>query len=116
MGDGHINAFDPGTGDFLGTLSDTLGNPIKNDGLWGLTFGNGGNGGDPNILYFTAGLNNGADGLLGSLAPLPGSLLLLGSGLFSICWEFHTGEIDNLQERIIMSLFRPVGRFNNYSG
>jgi uncharacterized protein (TIGR03118 family) len=85
-GDGLINAFDPATGALLGTLSDTLGNPIQNDGLWGLTFGNGGNGGDTNKLYFTAGLNDGADGLFASLssAPVPGSLLLLGSGLLSL--------------------------------
>jgi hypothetical protein len=39
--------------------------------LWGLQFGNGGNGGDANTLYFTAGIANGANvedhGLLGSI-------------------------------------------------
>ena len=48
FGDGTINAFDPTTGAFLGTLSDQSGNPLVNPGLWGLTFGNGGNGGDKN--------------------------------------------------------------------
>lgn len=82
-GDGTINAFDPVTGIWLGTLTDSQGNPIVNGGLWGLIFGNGGNGGDLDKLYFSAGLNGEADGLFGSLAPVPapGTLLLLGSGL-----------------------------------
>jgi uncharacterized protein (TIGR03118 family) len=85
-GDGLINAFDPTSGVFQGTLKDVHGNPIAIDGLWGLIFGNGGNGGDVNTLYFSAGMNNGANGLFGSLAPtpLPGTLLLLGTGLLGI--------------------------------
>jgi uncharacterized protein (TIGR03118 family) len=94
-GDGLINAFDPVNGAFLGTLSDTLGNPIKNDGLWGLIFGNDGMGGKSNILYFTAGpYNNEPRSLFGSLspAPLPGSLVLLGSGLIGILAGFRRGN------------------------
>jgi uncharacterized protein (TIGR03118 family) len=85
-GDGLINAFDPTTGASLGTLADKNGTPIFIDGLRGLIFGNGGNGGDANTLYFTAGPDDGAHGLFGSLAPvpLPGTLLLLGSGLLGI--------------------------------
>jgi hypothetical protein len=37
------------------------------DGLWGLIFGNGGNGGDRNTLYFTAGFYFYFHGLFGSL-------------------------------------------------
>ena len=62
-------------------------NPIAIDGLWGLNFGNGGNGGNTNILYFTAGPDHDeTHGLFGSLAPvpLPGTFLLLGSGLLGI--------------------------------
>jgi uncharacterized protein (TIGR03118 family) len=66
FGDGVINAFDL-TGTLLGTLDDAQGNPIVNQGLWGLTFGNGGNGGDPNALYFTAGIVNEDEGLFGSI-------------------------------------------------
>jgi uncharacterized protein (TIGR03118 family) len=82
-GDGHINAFNPTTGAFLGTLQDGLGNPIVNAGLWSLIFGNGGNGGDVDTLYFTAGLEDELHGLFGSLAPVPvpSTLMLLGSGL-----------------------------------
>jgi uncharacterized protein (TIGR03118 family) len=56
FGDGTVNAFDPTTGAFIGVLSDSLGHAVVNPGLWGLVFGNGGNGGNTNILYFTAGI------------------------------------------------------------
>jgi uncharacterized protein (TIGR03118 family) len=82
FGDGVINAFDPTTGTLLGTLLDSTSNPIANEGLWGLRFGNGGNGGNPNTLYFTAGLNDEKNGLFGSIAAIPepasGTLLLAG--------------------------------------
>jgi len=78
FGDGTINAFDPTTGAFLGTLSDKFGNPLVNPGLWGLTFGNGGNGGDKNALYFTAGGADEASGVFGRInaVPEPSSLAL----------------------------------------
>jgi uncharacterized protein (TIGR03118 family) len=86
FGDGLINAFDPLTGNLLGTLKDGNGVPIANAGLRGLIFGNGGSGGDLDTLYFTAGLDGGQHGLFGSLAPvpLPPSVLLLGSGLLGL--------------------------------
>jgi uncharacterized protein (TIGR03118 family) len=68
VGDGRINAFDPVTGNLLGTLKGSNGNPIVIDGLRGLIFGNGGNGGKPDKLYFTAGIGGQQHGLLGSLA------------------------------------------------
>ncbi len=70
FGDGQINAFDPGTGAPLGALADANGSPIVVPGLWALAFGNGGNGGDPHTLYFTAGPNGEADGLFGSFTPV----------------------------------------------
>lgn len=85
FGDGIINAFDPNTGNLLGQLDGTNGLPLVNDGLWDITFGNGGSRGSKNILYFTAGLNHESDGLFGSIAtPEPGTLTLLGSGLASL--------------------------------
>jgi uncharacterized protein (TIGR03118 family) len=57
--DGTINAFDPNTGAFAGTLNDTTGKPIAIPGIWSLQFGNGGSGGDPATLYFTAGIAGG---------------------------------------------------------
>ena len=52
-------------------MSDTSGNAITNPGLWALAFGNGVSAGDPNTLYFTAGINGELDGLFGSLQAVP---------------------------------------------
>lgn len=67
FGDGTINAFDLHTGAFLGRLSDQSGRPIAIDGLWGLAFGNGGQAGAQNTLFFAAGINHEANGLFGSI-------------------------------------------------
>ena len=70
-GNNWINAFDPMHGDFEGVLKLASGQPFSENNLWALSFGNGGNGGLANTLYFTAGINNGADGLFGSLQAIP---------------------------------------------
>jgi uncharacterized protein (TIGR03118 family) len=63
---GRINAFDPGSGAFLGPLRDATGQPIEIDGLWGIQFGHdGGPNGAHNQLFFTAGSNNYGDGIFG---------------------------------------------------
>lgn len=82
FGNGWINVYSP-TGTWLAALDDTSGNPIVIDGLWNIGFGNGGNGGFSNVLYFTAGLNHESDGLFGGLSsvPEPGTLTLLGTGI-----------------------------------
>jgi len=67
FGDGRINAFDPTSGAFLGQLTDQAGNPITINGLWGLVFGNGAAAGLTNELFFTAGINDEADGLFGKI-------------------------------------------------
>ena len=66
VGDGIMNAFDPTTGNFAGQIKDGDGNAIANSGLHGLTFRSDGFG-DPNTLYFTAGINSGQDGLFGAI-------------------------------------------------
>jgi uncharacterized protein (TIGR03118 family) len=63
----EINAFDPATGDYLGTLSDASGQKLLNPGLWALTFGNGGSGGLSNTLYFAAGIQGEMHGLFGAI-------------------------------------------------
>lgn len=64
---GRINAFDPKSGTFLGTLRDSSGRAIVINQIWAIQFGNGGNGGKPNQLFFTAGPNNYANGLFGMI-------------------------------------------------
>jgi uncharacterized protein (TIGR03118 family) len=85
FGDGLINVFDS-MGNMVGTVSDTNGANLMNDGLWGLTFGNGGSGGSKNILYFSAGLNGENDGLFGAIAPAPepGTLALFSAGAVAL--------------------------------
>jgi uncharacterized protein (TIGR03118 family) len=75
FGNGWINAFDLLTGKSLGSLTDGNGNVIAINGLWGLTFERE----EPfehesefaaTRLYFTAGLNDEADGLFGFFKPI----------------------------------------------
>jgi uncharacterized protein (TIGR03118 family) len=85
LNDGRISAFsaDPTHPGFIRQLSDKNNIPFAEPGLWALQFGNGGNGGDRNTLYFAAGINNQQDGLFGAIsaAPEPGSIVLLTIGL-----------------------------------
>jgi uncharacterized protein (TIGR03118 family) len=67
FGDGVINAYDPNTFAFLGQVANASGNPVANPGLWEILFGSNGVG-DPNTLYFAAGINSEKDGLFGSIA------------------------------------------------
>jgi len=71
FGDGLINAYDPTTGAYVGTLQDPSGNNIKLPGLWSLYVGNGGSGGDSSTVYFTAGPGGQKHGLLGSIQANP---------------------------------------------
>lgn len=76
VGDGRINAYDPRSGEFEGTLKDEHGHDIVNVGLWGLEFGNGVIG-TPQTLVFAAGIGNNphdavneyAHGLVGLIVP-----------------------------------------------
>ncbi|HEY8187482.1 MAG TPA: TIGR03118 family protein, partial [Pyrinomonadaceae bacterium] len=68
-GNPSIHAYNPTTGAFLGTLQNEAGDGIEIDELWALTFGNGGAGGDPNTLYFAAGIGEEEHGLFGKLNP-----------------------------------------------
>ncbi len=68
FGNGQINAYSATTGEFVNKVRNPHGQAIVIDGLWTIMFGNGGNGGDKNKLYFTAGPNGESDGLFGSLS------------------------------------------------
>jgi uncharacterized protein (TIGR03118 family) len=53
---GTINGFDLTTGKLVGTVKNSLGNPITINGLWGIEFGGGAAlNGKRNQLFFTAG-------------------------------------------------------------
>jgi uncharacterized protein (TIGR03118 family) len=67
FGNGHINAFDPNTGALLGHLKNQKGLTIAINGLWALGFGNGHTAGQTDELFFTAGINDEANGLFGKI-------------------------------------------------
>ena len=71
FGDGTINAFDLKNDHFEGKLLGATGAPITIGDLWALIPGNGSANSDPNKIYFTAGVENEAHGLFGSLAAIP---------------------------------------------
>lgn len=71
FGSGQIATFDPDTGNFHGLLRGPQGQPLTIDGLWGLRFGNGGAAGPTNTLFFTAGIDDEAHGLFGTITPIP---------------------------------------------
>lgn len=79
----EINAFDPLTGAFEGTIPIDVGPGNTAGGLWALAFGNAGNNGTPTTLFFTDGINGEVDGLFGAITfvPEPSSLALLGGAV-----------------------------------
>jgi uncharacterized protein (TIGR03118 family) len=83
----EINAFDPTTGAFQGTIPVDPGSGNTPGGLWSLQFGIGGMNGDPNTLYFTDGIDGETHGLFAALSvaavPEPSTLALLGAGVLS---------------------------------
>ena len=73
FGDGTINAFDPATGQPLGTLNTSVssdgltGTALSVPGLAGIAFGNDVTTQSHDTLFFTAGPNNGGNGLFGRI-------------------------------------------------
>jgi len=78
FGNGTINVFNPNSGRFLGQLANRAGRPLRIDGLWALTFGNGVTAGQSNVLYFTAGPDDEAHGLFGSLTEVGSGAVVKG--------------------------------------
>jgi uncharacterized protein (TIGR03118 family) len=67
FGDGTVNAYDPGTGSFAGTLSDSTGAAITQNGLWGIAFGNDALSQPGTTLFYAAGPNAEAGGAYGRI-------------------------------------------------
>lgn len=67
FGDGTIHAYDPSTGNLVGTISDSSGAALTYAGLWAITFGNGIQNQPTNTLFYTAGTGGGAHGLYGRI-------------------------------------------------
>jgi uncharacterized protein (TIGR03118 family) len=82
----EINAFDPLTGAFLGTIPVDVGLNNTPGGLWSLGFGTGGSNGSPNTLFFTDGINGEMDGLFGAINVVPAPIVGAGlPGLIAAC-------------------------------
>ncbi|MGB6473251.1 MAG: TIGR03118 family protein [Candidatus Sulfotelmatobacter sp.] len=68
---GTINAFDPVTGKFVGTIKDQNGKPIILNNLWGIAFGGGNKtNGAANELFVTVGQGIGPAELAGTFASI----------------------------------------------
>jgi uncharacterized protein (TIGR03118 family) len=67
FGDGTINAYDPQTGNFRGSLRTADHRQIVIDGLWGIAFGNGHLDQPQNTLFFAAGPADESHGVYGRI-------------------------------------------------
>jgi len=74
FGNGHINAYNPTTGEFVDKMRNPQGQAIVIDGLWSLRVGSNTAGSanfGPNTVFFTAGPNGEQDGLFGAITSSP---------------------------------------------
>jgi uncharacterized protein (TIGR03118 family) len=70
FGNGEINAYDATTDVFLGTLDGANGQPLVNGSLWALETRNA-PGFNSSAIYFSAGIDDEADGLFGEITEVP---------------------------------------------
>ncbi len=75
FGSGEILAYNVVTGGFAGKMLNSSASPIAVDGLWGLSFGNGGTAGPVTTLFFSAGPDGEQNGLFGTLTPVATELV-----------------------------------------
>jgi uncharacterized protein (TIGR03118 family) len=74
FGNGHIDAYNPTTGEFVDKMRNPHGQAIVIDGLWSLRVGSsipGSANFGPNTVFFTAGPNGEQDGLFGAISSSP---------------------------------------------
>jgi uncharacterized protein (TIGR03118 family) len=103
----EINAFNPQTHQFEGTITISDGSGNTPGGLWALTFGGGGTAGSPNTLYFTDGIDAETHGLFSAITSMPllkapqdfngdgTSDVLLQSGGTVVNWIMNNGAYQN---------------------
>ena len=69
---GWIAAFNGFTGKFIDFVKNPDDSLVTIDSIWALAFGNNAKAGPSTTLFFTAGLQNEAHGLFGTLTPVDG--------------------------------------------
>jgi hypothetical protein len=115
----EINAFNPVTGAFVGTIPVNVGSGNTPGGLWGLNFGIGGSNGSPNTLYFTDGINGENDGLFGAITvvPEPAEMFLRNSntGVFEI-YSINNNVVTSATALGQVGLEWQVAGFGDFSG
>ena len=72
FGSGKIAAFNGFTGKFIAFLKNPDDTDMVIDGLWMIAFGNNANAGPSTTLFFTAGIQEEAHGLFGTITPVDG--------------------------------------------
>jgi uncharacterized protein (TIGR03118 family) len=115
FGDGVINAYDPASFALKGQVTDATGAPIANSGLWEIVFGAGttSNGtpataGDPNTLYFAAGINGEKGGLFGAITAAAAT----GTGDFAISAPTTNVSVNNGQTANVQVSLTGMNGFN----
>ena len=73
FGDGSINAYDPVSGTFAGTLRTSDQKVVSIEGLWGIAFGNGIQHQPTDTLFFAAGIDDEEHGLYGRIDAAAGN-------------------------------------------
>jgi uncharacterized protein (TIGR03118 family) len=115
FGDGVINAYDPVSFALKGQVMDAKGAPIANPGLWEIVFGAGttttgtaATAGDPNTLYFAAGINNEKGGLFGSITAAAAT----GAGDFAIGAPTASVSVNGGQTASVQVSLTGMNGFN----
>ena len=115
FGDGVINAYDPVSFALKGQITDATGAPIANSGLWEIVFGAGSTtsgtpatAGDPNTLYFAAGINNEKGGLFGAITAAAAA----GKGDFAITAPTPNVSVNGGQTANVQVSLTGMNGFN----